>query len=420
MPIPRIADSKLHLTPAERILRRRLIVQDSLALLSLTLITICIAVLTYFFFHSFAEHRSVIEKRWYERGQIALSAGRPADAVEDFRSALSFSSRNPDYQMALAQALAASGRTVEAAAYFSALHDTEPGDGFLNLQLARLAVRRKNPQQAIEYYQDALNGLWRGQGTERRLQIRLELAQYLISLGRSTQVQGDLLAAEGNSLDNPSALFAIANLLRTADDPTDALTAFQRVERHPNATPSQVLASLDAESQIAASLGQYKRAAQALARYVAKARQFPTAATSVQKQAVDRQLNKYQHMLQLIPFYALPPKQHVERVLLGAEIAHRRYESCVARLQPKNGSSQNPSSAQNLSSDDAAALSLLGTQWTQMGELTPEAFAGNALLQQSVTAWTNQSEILTAKLCGPPTGDDALLLQLAQTPDKTE
>src|SRR5580698_4034284 len=111
MPAVRTAASKLHLTPAERILRRRLIVQDGLSLLSLTLVTICIAVLTYFFFHSFAEHRSVLEKRWYQRGQVAMAAGHPAEAAEDFRSALSFSSTNADYQMALAESLAASGRT---------------------------------------------------------------------------------------------------------------------------------------------------------------------------------------------------------------------------------------------------------------------------------------------------------------------
>jgi tetratricopeptide (TPR) repeat protein len=414
MATTRTADSKLHLTPAERIQRRRLIVQDTLALFSLTLITICTAVLTYFFFHSFAEHRRVLEKRWFERGQIAMAAGRPAIAVEDFRSALSFSSTNTGYQMALAEALAASGRTEEAAAYFSALHDAEQGDGYLNLQLARLAVRRGNPQQAIEYYQAALNGLWRGQGTERRLQIRLELAQYLISLGRSVEAQGDLLAAEGNSLDNPSALFAIADLLRRADDPTDAFTAFRRVERHGSAHPSQVLQSLLAESQIAASMGQYKRATQALNRYKAKSRQYPRAATAEQKQDVEEQLDKYQRMLQLIPFFALPPKQRVERVLLGADIAHKRYAGCAAKLQPKNGPSR------QLSSADAAALSALAAQWAQMRPLKPAAFAGNAPLQQQLIAWTDQAEIWTAKVCGPPTGDDALLLQLAQTPDKTE
>ncbi|MGO8717834.1 MAG: tetratricopeptide repeat protein [Acidobacteriaceae bacterium] len=409
MPTVRTADSQLHLTPAERIQRRRLIVQDTLALVSLTLITIGIGVLTYFFFHSFVEHRSVLEKRWFQRGQIALSSGHPAEAVEDFRSALSFSSTDTDYQMALAEALAASGRTEEASVYFSALQEAEPGDGYLNLQLARLAVRRRNPQQAIEYYQAALNGLWRGQGTERRLQIRLELAKYLLSLGRTNEAQGQLLSAEGNSLDNPSALFTIANLLRQADDPTDAMTAYQRVERHRSAAPSQVLASLDAESQIAAAMGQYKRATQALNRYMEKARQFPAAATSDQKQAVEQQLDTYQRMLQLVPLYSLPPKQHVARVLQAAEIAHQRYQGCLEDLQSRN----DPHAA-------APDLLALGTQWTQLGSLNARALAGKVPLQQSVMDWTNQSELLTAKLCGPPTGDDALLLQLAEVPDKTE
>ena len=409
MSAARTAESKLHLTPAERILRRRLIVQDSLALFSLTLITVAIAVLTYFFFHSFAEHRSVLEKRWYERGQIAMAQHHPAEAVEDFRSALSFTSTNSQYQMSLAEALAASGRTQEAAAYFATLHDAEPGDGYLNLQLARLAVRRGNSQQAIEYYQDALNGLWHGQGTERRLQIRLELAQYFISLGRPIEAQGQLLAAEGNSLDNPAALFQIANLLRRADDPTDALTTYQRVERHRNAAPAQVLASLRAESEIAASIGQYKRAAQALTRYMTRLRQHPSAGTPQQNRAVEQQLEKYQRMLQLIPLDSLPPSQHDARILHDANIAHQRYQSCLQHLQSHNDP--------NATNPDLLAL---GTQWTQLGSPNAHALEGDAALQDRMTSWIAQTEILTAKVCGPPTGDDALLLQIAQTPDKTE
>ena len=414
MPTVRSAENQLHLTPAERNERRRLIFHDTLALVGLTLIAICLAVLTYFLFHSFQDHRSVLEKRWYVRGEQALASGHPAEAVEDFRSALSFSSGNTEFQMALAQALAASGRTDEAFAYYSTLHEAEPGDGFLNLQLARLAVRRRNAPQAIAYYQDALNGKWNAQGTERRRQIRLELAKYLLSLGRTSDAQGQLLSAEGNNLDHPAALFAIANLLREADDPTDAMIAYQRVERHRSATPSQILASLDAESQIAAALGQYKRAARALSRYMAISRQYPKAGTPTQRAAVEQQLDKFQRMLQLIPFDSLPPLQHDERILLAAEIAHNRYTSCVTKFQPKNGPSP------NISASDAAALAALGTQWKQIKPKNAKSLAGNAPLQQSLIAWTSQTEILTAKLCGPPTGDDALLLQLAKTPDKTE
>lgn len=412
MPTASTADSKLHLSPAERIQRRRLIVQDSLALLSLVAITICIAVITYFFFNSFEEHRSVLEKRWFARGEIALASGHPADGVDDFRSALSFSSTNTQYQMALAEALAASGRTDEAYAYFSTLYEAEPGDGYLNLQLARLAVRRKNPQQAIEYYQSALNGLWLAEGTERRRDIRLELARYLLSLRRFNDAQGQLLAAEGNALDNPSALFAIANLLRQAQDPSDASTAFQRVERSRNASPSDVLASLLSESQIAASMGQYKHALQALNRYMSKARQYPTDVPADQKRSAEQQLDKYQRMAQLIPFDGLAAKQRADRVLLMANIAHQRYQSCLKHLQ----------SASDASSTDADLLALGAqwTQWTQSKSLAQNRLSGDMSQQQNLMAWTGQTELLTASLCGTPTGDDALLLQLTQTPDKTE
>lgn len=413
----RAASNKENLTPVERNQRRRLIFQDGLALFGLTIIAICIAVLTYFFFHSFEEHRRVLEKRWYDRGEKALSVNRPAEAVEDFRSALSFSSSNTAYQMALAEALAASGRTEEAYVYYSTLREAEPGDGFLNLQLARLAVRRKNPQEAIAYYQAALNGFWPHQGTEQRRAIRLELAPYELSLGRTNDAQGELLGAEGDSLDNPSALFQIAGLLQQASDPSDAWTTYQRVEHLGNAKPSQVLASLLDESKIAASMGQYKRAAQALDRYMAKARQYPAASTPEQRQVVQQHLNYLQHMLQLIPFDSLPPKVHDERLLLVANIAHKRYVSCMAQLQTGSGANE---FNQNVSSDDAAAFSALGTQWTQFKALRARDLAGNAPLQQSLTAWTNQTELQAAKLCGAPTGDDALLLQLAQTPDKTE
>ncbi len=410
----RNANSRQPLTPVERNQRRKLMFQDTFALLGLTAISICIAVLTYFFFHSFREHRSVLEKRWFARGEQALASGNPTFAVEDFRSALSLSAANPTYELALAEALAEANRNDEAFAYFSSLHDAQPGDGFLNLQLARLAVKRKDPVQAIDFYRNALTGLWHGRGAEQRFQIRLELAKYLMSVGRNDEAQGDLLTAEGNSLDHPSELFEVATLLRQAGDPSDAWTTYRRVELHGAANPSQVLHSLQGEADVAMSMGQYKRAALALDRYSAKARQHPAASSPEEKRAVQQQSARLQNLMQLIPFYALPPQQHAERILLGANIAHRRYADCAAQSQTQTGANQ------SISTTDAAALSQLGTQWSQAGPLNPRDLAGNASLQQFLLGWTNQAEILTAKLCGAPTGNDALLLQLAQTPDKSE
>jgi len=397
------------LTPAERNLRRKLIFQDTLSLLSLMGISILIAVLTYFFFHSFREHRSVLEKRWFARGEQALAVGNPKGAVQDFRSALALSTANPTYELALAEALADANRNVEAFAYFSSLHDAKPGDGYLNLQLARLAVKRNDSRQAIDFYRNALTGLWYGQGTERRFQIRLELAKYLMSLGRTLEAQGDLLAAEGNSLDNPAKLLEIADLLRQAGDPSDAWTAYRRVELHAGAKPPQVLQATLAGAQMSIALGQYKRAALALERYEARARQHPEASTAEKKQSVQRQLAQLQRLLQLIPADTLPPRQHAERVLMDRNIAHKRSLSCAAQMQ-----------AASTPNEDSTSLAVLEAQWKQLGPMTVEKLANDPALQQTLIAWTNQTEVLTEKLCGSPSGDDALLLKLAQVPDKSE
>ena len=405
----RSAKNRQPLTPTERLERRRLIFHDTLALLGLTAISVCIAVLTYFFFNSFREHRRVLERRWFARGEKAMVQGNPQFAVEDFRSALSLSAGNPTYELALAEALAGANRNEEAYTYFSALHEASPGDGFLNLQLARLAVKRRDTAEAIGYYRAALTGLWYGQGAAQRFQIRLELARYLMSLGKNVDAQGDLLTAEGNSLDHPAELLEVASLLEQAGDPSDAWTAYRRVERHPAATLSQVLKSLQGEARVATLMGQYKQAAIALDSYTAKARQHPRATTLQERRAAQQQLGQLQRLLQLAPIYALPPKQRAARLLADAGIAHNRYTTCSAQLQ-----------SQNISGADAAALAALSTQWSQIGPMSAAKLAADPALEQSVLAWTNQTEILAARLCGLPTGDDALLYQLAAAPDKSE
>jgi len=404
----RITKSKQPLTAVERNERRHLILQDALALLILTVVSVAIGVLTYFFFHSFSQHRTVLEKRWFARGERALAAHNPQAAVDDFRSALSLSAANLSYQLALAQALAQANRNEEAYAYFSSLHEARPGDGFLNLQLARLAVKRDEPARAIVYYRAALTGLWYGEGASQRFQIRLELAKYLMSLGRNTDAQGDLLTAEGNSLDHPTELYQVANLLELAGDPSDALIAYRRVEGHTGASAEQVLNSLQAEARVAVAMGQYKRAAMALNRYRVRARQHPAAGTPQQRQASQQKLAQLQRLLQLIPFDSLAPRERARRVLQQAAVAQQRYASCSTTVQ-----------SQSVSAGDSSALAALDKQWAQFSPVNARKLMDDPSLQQGVLTWVGQVEILTAKLCGPPTGDDALLLQLARNPDKS-
>lgn len=405
------------LTPVERMERRRLILHDTLALLALTIVTILIAVLTYFFFQSFSQHRRVLERRWYARGQRAMAAGKPQFAVEDFRSAMALSAANPQYELALAESLAAAGRTEEAYTYFSSLHDAQPGDGYLNLQLARLAIKRKDPNQAIEDYRAALTGLWHGRGAEQRFNIRLELAKYLMSLNRNTEAQGDLLTAEGNSLDHPLELMEVAALLHQSGDDTDALTTYRRIERNVAAPLALRMAALRQEANVAEAIGQYKRAAQALERYLARAHTRRNLVKDADLRAASDQLDRLRSLMALIPFYGLPPAQHAARIRADAEIARSHFTACMNQVEASsNGAAAQPA----LAPADQAALVQLNESWLQLAAMKPAALAGDAATQHALLRWVDQAEQLTARLCGPPSGKDALLLQLAMTPDKTE
>src|ERR1700761_5224285 len=78
------------LTPEERQQRQKLILRDSLALLSLFAIAIVLFSVTLFLFHSFTVHRQEVAKRWLQRGESALHANQPLVAIDALRAALAY------------------------------------------------------------------------------------------------------------------------------------------------------------------------------------------------------------------------------------------------------------------------------------------------------------------------------------------
>ena len=161
--------------------KRRLILRDSLAFLTLALATVVLFAITLFLFKSFTQHREDLAVRWSDRGRLALQQGKPDQAIVALRTALSYAPGTRAYEVLLAQALGEAGRTEESYNYFLGLWETEPGDGFTNLQLARLAAKKSDREDAVRFYRAAIYGTWEGDGVVRRAQVRLELARYLIS-----------------------------------------------------------------------------------------------------------------------------------------------------------------------------------------------------------------------------------------------
>ncbi len=59
------------------IARRKLILRDSLAILSLLLVTAILFAVTLFLFRSFSSHRADLAQRWSSRGRVDLQRGKP-------------------------------------------------------------------------------------------------------------------------------------------------------------------------------------------------------------------------------------------------------------------------------------------------------------------------------------------------------
>ncbi len=91
-----------------------------------------------------------------------MSSGHPDQAIVALRTALSYAPGERPYELLLAQALGDAGLTEESYNYFLGLWETQPGDGFINLRLARLAATKKDMQAAINYYRGAIYGTWEG------------------------------------------------------------------------------------------------------------------------------------------------------------------------------------------------------------------------------------------------------------------
>lgn len=382
------------LTAEERQYKRKLILRDVVALLSLFAITAALAVATYFLFNSFSRRRQALAERWLERGESAMSNGHPEQAVDAFRSALEYDPGQRETEIKLAMALSAAGRTEEAVSYFNTLLESEPGNGLINLQLARLAAKQGSESRAVEYYQRALDGRWQGDGYERRRIVRLELTRYLINRKDYSKARTQLLVVAGNAPDDPKIKLEIAGLMEEAQDPASAFEIYQSIaDRKP--CPIE---ALEGAGRVAFALGRFQLARAYLQR-AASHPDFGSQAETVQSSNREL-LDATIHVLQLVPGTDLLPKERAARVLHAAEVAKGRLAACSTSTQTTSPS-----------------LADLATKWQQMpAKSSPTVLARDPQMEQTIMNLVFDTEKQTAATCGTPSGENALLLKIAQSP----
>lgn len=339
----------------------------------------------------FGEQQKALARHLYERAVEEQQAGKADLAVEHFRDALVYSPDNFVYQLQLARALRDTGRTEEAEAYLVSLWERAPQDGAVNLALGRLAARQKSLDRALQYYHNAIYGVWSSNPDEHRLQAWFELIDFLLRQNARPQAQAELITLAAELPPQPDLWLRVADLFASIPDYDRALAEYRQVLKieHGNAK------ALAGAGEAAFNLGQFRLAEH----YLEEA-----AAANTQDAKVARLLEVSRLVLTRDPFRGdISMEERNQRLKSIFDDAGKRLESCMA------SQSGGPPNAQST----ASALAPLKTQWDEvkrkLGRLRSSREAG---LPEEVMDLVLKVEQQTQSC--PPSATDQALLLLAQ------
>jgi tetratricopeptide (TPR) repeat protein len=299
--------------------RFNLLQREPLLLAALVVVIAAFFAATTLAAHAYHRKQEQFAQQWFAQGEEALKQGRAHEAVTDFRNALAYSRDNDLYRLRLAQALMAEDRLQEARAHLLSLWEKEPGDGTVNLELARLAVKWNDTQQALRYYHQAIYGIWPTEAADRRLQIRFELSEYLLQHKDVEDVQAELVALAADVPPGDSAAQTrLGNLLLAAHLYGRALATFRTaLADQPNLLPA-----LAGAGEAAFQLGDY---------WTARHYLLPVVAQNPQDQHAAELLEVADLVIKLNPFErGLPSTERARRAVQDFQFALARAEKCAA------------------------------------------------------------------------------------------
>jgi tetratricopeptide (TPR) repeat protein len=167
--------------------------------------------------------------RWAKQGDVDLSRGQPDAAVDAYRTALARGADESSVRLQLAQALIAARRPAEAESHLRTLWSEAPGNGTVNLALARLAAGAGQIDAATRYYHAAIDGAWERDPVLARRNARMELAQFLLRHHDRTGARAELIVLSDVAEGDPVLTMDVARMLVDAGDPRTALTLARRV-----------------------------------------------------------------------------------------------------------------------------------------------------------------------------------------------
>lgn len=356
------------------------------------IVAMALWVATAFATRAYAARQQQLAREWFDRGEMEMRAGRLAQSVADFRTALAYSRDNSNYRLRLAEALAAQGETRQAQSQLLGLWDQEPGNGTVNLELARLAAQRNDVTGALRFFHGAIYGVWQDDPAGHRREARLELIEFLLRHNARQQAQAEAIALAEDLPRDPALMLRVAGLMRQAGDYRRALQEYREVL----AIEPRHSAALAGAGQAAFGLRMYAEAREYLRAPVAEHTQDPVAESELATAELVLQMDPYQPRL--------PAAERERRIINAFSQAGQRLQECASA---RGISLEQQPGIIPLASDYASWMSLKPA-------ITPRNLRRNPEQGDAAMDLVFRIERDAAQACGPGGAPDQALLLIAQ------
>lgn len=374
-------------------------IQDWRPLLTLALVIVLGFSFTRLVVSSFNEMQRGLASRYYNEGTRAMEEKRPVQAVTAFESALVYSHNNLQYRLKLTDALVASGASSEALAQLLDFRMQRPEDAQVNLKLARLEAHGGRVNEALGYYRDAIDGVWpeHSDPVAQKNEARLEAADYLVSLGRTDEAEGVLVAVASELPAASAEQSQVAELLLRNGDADRALNIYLMQLSQKKNEPAALLGA----SRASLAAGNYDMAR----RYLEQIKPEGKEAAALQAE-LDR-------VEALDPFArSATGKIRTDRTMAAFRIAVNRLAICGAPFAQRMTGNAHRETGGGVDPAQWSGFEKWAAQLAPM--MNERNLRGRDDLIESALRFALRSEIAAQKNCGKPTLDDEALLLLAR------
>ena len=343
----------------------------------------------------YAQRRQQLSAYWFEQGQDALAQNTPKEAIADLRTALLYSHDNQQYLFVLAQALEAANYRSEARSYFLNLLEDEPGNGEVNLELAHLAEKDEDVNQALRYFNAAIYGAWDADAILRRQQVRQELINYLIAKGLKTQARGELLTFSTGMPNTLNSKLWVAQAFSRLGDDRSALDFYNAGLRINERDVGALLGAGWSNFR----LGRYREALDFF-RSAEEIHGDPATSQMVQLATLVVELNPFESSI------SAAERRH--RLILAMDVADRRLQQCAeSRDVPLETVGNDP-------------LQLARARWIYLDGQIRRARKDADLVQLLAPVATLITTVEQQNGCGFGTQDDQAMLRIYQNGEELQ